>query len=96
MASIFRIKDAIPTAALPASDTAFPQFISGNNVLQTGTNNIGGVIYPVISLLNAGWIESTGGDFQFYLDGVTPIIARNEPSPQQAAGYLSGYIDLSK
>lgn len=83
-ARIFRIKDAVPLAALPSSDTAkvleainpaFPQFIDGANVLQTGLNNIGGIFHPTISLLNAGWIESTGGDFQFYLDGVTPTIA---------------------
>ena len=84
-ARIFRIKDAVPLAALPSSDTAkvleainpaFPQFIDGVNVLQTGLNNIGGIFHPTISLLNAGWIESTGGDFQFYLEGVTPTIAR--------------------
>jgi opine dehydrogenase len=27
-------------------------------------------------LLNAGWIESAQGEFQFYLEGVTPAIAR--------------------
>ncbi len=84
-ARIFRIKDAVPLAAMPSSDTAkvlkainpaFPQFIDGIDVLQTGLNNIGGIFHPTISLLNAGWIESTGGDFQFYLEGVTPTIAR--------------------
>jgi opine dehydrogenase len=84
-ARIFRVKDAVPLAALPSSDTAkvleainpaFPQFIDGANVLQTRLNNIGGIFHPTISLLNAGWIESTGGNFQFYLDGVTPTIAR--------------------
>jgi opine dehydrogenase len=84
-ARIFRIKDAVPLAALPASDTpkvldtinpAFPQFIDGVNILHTGLNNIGGIFHPTISLLNAGWIETTRGDFQFYLDGVTPTIAR--------------------
>jgi len=55
--------------------SAFPQFIHGGNVLQTGLNNIGGIFHPTISLLNAGWIEATSGDFQFYLDGVTPTIA---------------------
>lgn len=84
MERIFWIKNEVPLASPPASDTAkvldiinpaFPHCISGNNVLQTGIINIGGIIHPVISLLNAGWIESTGGDFQFYPDGVTPTIA---------------------
>jgi opine dehydrogenase len=82
---IFRIKEAVPLAALPASKTdlvldkihkAYPQFIDGGNVLQTGLNNMGAIFHPAISLLNAGWIESTHGDFQFYINGVTPSVAR--------------------
>jgi opine dehydrogenase len=84
-ARIFRIKEAVPLAALPATRTqmvldaiqpAYPQFIDGVNVLNTGLNNMGAIFHPAITLLNAGWIESTHGDFQFYIDGVTPSIAR--------------------
>ena len=84
-ARIFRIKDAVPLAALPATETprvleklalAYPQFIDGGDVLQTGINNIGAIFHPTISIFNAGWIEATTGDFQFYLDGVTPTVAR--------------------
>jgi opine dehydrogenase len=84
-ARIFRIKDAVPLAALPATETpmvleklasAYPQFINGGDVLQTGINNIGAIFHPTISIFNAGWIEATSGDFQFYLDGVTPTVAR--------------------
>jgi len=84
-ARIFRIKDAVPLAALPATDTpkvlamlasAYPQFIDGGDVLQTGINNIGAIFHPTISIFNAGWIEATNGEFQFYLDGVTPTVAR--------------------
>lgn len=84
-ARIFRIKDAVPLAALPATDTpkvleklasAYPQFINGGDVLQTGLNNIGAIFHPTISIFNAGWIEATKGEFQFYLDGVTPTVAR--------------------
>ena len=32
--------------------------------------------HPVPALLNAGWIETTGGDFRFYNDGVSPSVAR--------------------
>jgi len=83
-ARIFRIKDAVPLAALPATETlmvldklapAYPQFIDGGDVLQTGINNIGAIFHPTISIFNAGWIEATNGDFQFYLDGVTPTVA---------------------
>jgi len=82
---IFRIKEAVPLAALPATHTqlvldsiepAFPQFIDGIDVLHTGLNNMGAIFHPAITLLNAGWIEATHGDFQFYIDGVTPSVAR--------------------
>ena len=84
-ARIFRIKDSVPLAALPATETqkvldalasAYPQFIDGGDVLQTGINNIGAIFHPTICILNAGWIEATNGGFQFYLDGVTPTVAR--------------------
>ncbi len=84
-ARIFRIKEAVPLAALPATRTrlvldrireAYPQFIDGGNVLQTGLNNMGAIFHPALTLLNAGWIEATHGDYQFYIDGVTPSVAR--------------------
>jgi opine dehydrogenase len=84
-ARIFRIKEAVPLAALPATrnqlvlDTirsAYPQYIDGVNVLHTGLNNMGAIFHPALSLLNAGWIEASHGDFQFYVDGVTRGVAR--------------------
>jgi opine dehydrogenase len=84
-ARIFRIKDAIPIAALPAKRTklvldmiheAYPEFIDGGNVLQTGLNNMGAIFHPALTILNTGRIESTHGDYQFYIDGVTPSVAR--------------------
>jgi opine dehydrogenase len=82
---IFRIKDAVPLAALPSTrnhlvldmvHTVYPQFIDGGNVLQTGLNNMGAIFHPALTILNSGWIEATHGDFQFYIDGVTPSVAR--------------------
>jgi opine dehydrogenase len=84
-ARIFRIKEAVPVAALPATRTgcvldallpAYPQYIDGISVLHTGLNNMGAVFHPALTLLNAGRIESTHGDYQFYIDGVTPSVAR--------------------
>ena len=84
-ARIFRIKEAVPLAALPASRTqavldaihpAYPQFIDGTDVLHTGLNNMGAIFHPALTLLNTGWIEATHGDYQFYIDGVTPSVAR--------------------
>ena len=84
-ARIFRIKDAVPVAALPATrtprvlkalSTAFPLFIDGTSVLHTSLNNMGAIFHPALTILNAGRIESTLGEFQFYIDGVTPSVAR--------------------
>jgi len=85
LARIFRIKESVPLAALPANrtkevleaiHTAFPQFINGGNVLMTGLNNMGAVFHPALAMLNAGWIEATHGNFEFYVDGVTPSVAK--------------------
>jgi opine dehydrogenase len=46
------------------------------NVLHTGLDNMGAIFHPALTLLNAGRIESTNGDFQFYVEGVTPSVAR--------------------
>jgi opine dehydrogenase len=82
---IFRRKNTVPLAALPATHTSdvldllqevYPQFIAAPNVLYTSLNNMGAVFHPALALLNAGWIEATGGDFEFYVDGVTPSTAR--------------------
>jgi opine dehydrogenase len=84
-ARIFRMKEAVPLAALPARRTAsvlkalrpaYPRFIDGKTVLHTSLNNMGAIFHPALALLNAGRIESTGGEFQFYIDGVTPSVAR--------------------
>ena len=83
-AQLFRRKNTVPLAALPASATpmvldllheVYPQFIAAPNVLHTSLNNMGAVFHPALTLLNAGWIEATGGDFEFYVDGVTPSTA---------------------
>lgn len=84
-ARIFRIKETVPLAALPATRThevlealsdAYPQFIDGGNVLMTSLDNMGAIFHPALTIVNAGRIESTFGDFQFYIDGVTPSVAR--------------------
>ncbi|MDF1500076.1 MAG: NAD/NADP octopine/nopaline dehydrogenase family protein [Anaerolineales bacterium] len=83
-ARIFRRKNTVPLAALPATRTEevleilqelYPQFVAAPNVLHTSLNNMGAVFHPVITLLNAGWIERTKGEFQFYVDGVTESTA---------------------
>ena len=47
----------------------------------TGLNNMGAIFHPALTLLNAARIESTGGEFQFYIDGVSPSVARVSSQP---------------
>jgi opine dehydrogenase len=84
-AKVFRVKNAIPVAAMPATDTpaalaalnrAFPQFVPAENVLHTSLDNMGAIFHPALTILNAGRIESTRGNYQFYVEGLTPSIAR--------------------
>lgn len=82
---IFRIKNSVRFATLPSYripevlpvlQQAFPQFVPGDNVLSTGMENIGAIFHPALTLLNAGWIETTEGNFDYYLDGISPSVAR--------------------
>jgi len=84
-AHIFRIKNSVPFATLPSFlipdalavlGGPFPQFVAGSNVLATSLENIGAVFHPALTILNAGWIEATHGDFEYYLQGITPSVAR--------------------
>lgn len=82
---IFRIKNSIPVAALPAHRTpevvkllrhAFGQFVPGDNVMKTSIDNIGAIFHPAVTVLNAARIESTNGDFDYYTEGITPAVAQ--------------------
>lgn len=81
---VFRIKNSVPVAAIPAHRTpevikalriALPQFIPGDNVMKTSLDNIGAIFHPAVTVLNAGRIESTFGDFDYYTEGITPAVA---------------------
>ncbi|HWQ29548.1 MAG TPA: NAD/NADP octopine/nopaline dehydrogenase family protein [Negativicutes bacterium] len=80
-----RLKDGVLLAALPSKFTArvhemmssvYPYMIPANSVLQTSLQNANPIIHPSVTLLNAGLIERTKGDFFFYEEGVTQGIGR--------------------
>lgn len=84
-AKIFRLKSLVLVAALPATETpkvlevlhpAYPQFAPAENVLYTSLDNMGAVLHPALTILNAGRIEGTRGAFQFYVEGTTPSVAK--------------------
>ncbi|WP_420115104.1 NAD/NADP octopine/nopaline dehydrogenase family protein [Pseudactinotalea sp.] len=45
------------------------------SVLETSLSNHNAVMHPAGMILNAGWIERTGGDFRYYTDGHTAAVS---------------------
>ncbi len=83
-ARIFSVKNNVPVAAIPSYRTneviqalrvAYPQFVPGDNVLKTSLNNVGVIFHPTVMVMNTGRVEDTHGDFQYYLQGITPAVA---------------------
>jgi opine dehydrogenase len=82
-ATIFGTKAELQAAALPATRTPellaecrplLPMLVAAESVLQTGLGNLGAILHPTITLLNAERIERRES-FDFYADGVTPRVA---------------------
>jgi opine dehydrogenase len=77
---ILKIKNSVDFAAFPDKDTFFiydtlkdilPQINPVNDYLEMTLNNIGMLLHPTISLLNAGAMEN-GKEFKFYAEGASP------------------------
>ncbi len=54
----------------------YPEIRQATSVLETAMTNINAVFHPTGMLMNAGWIEHTGGNFLFYIDGITESVGR--------------------
>jgi opine dehydrogenase len=79
------IKKVLPIATFPGTQTesvfnlvsgTLPGLQLASDVLETGLSNIGSVFHPAPLILNAGRAESTMGQYNHYLDGITPSVAR--------------------
>jgi len=82
---IFVEKADLPVACLPATDTLsvievlkeiVPQISPAKNVLEVGLSNGNFVMHCGTTILNAGWIDYTKGDFEFYRHGMTESVCR--------------------
>lgn len=55
---------------------AFPMIVPVANVLETVFPYTNAVHHPPAILMNAGRVESTGGDYYHYYDGISPSVGR--------------------
>lgn len=74
---------SLRAAALPGGDEAlhtalalFPGSHDAGDVLATGLANVNMVLHPPGSVMAAAWVEARQGDFTFYVDAMTPGVAR--------------------
>ena len=80
-----KLTTGVYLAALPRAGTdrlydlvkdVWPAVEKADSVFQTTLQNGNPVIHPAVTLLNAGLLERTGGDFLFYEEGVTESVGR--------------------
>lgn len=62
--------------ALEWARTLFPGVVAAPDVLASSLSNVNLVLHPPGAVLSAAWVEATGGDFTFYVDAMTPAVAR--------------------
>ena len=82
---IFGVKQGLRFAVFPSKLTdqviptlqkIFPTIEAAPNILWTWLSNPNAIGHPPVTILNAGRIEYTGGDFLFYVEGITPGVSR--------------------
>lgn len=62
--------------ALEAAQALFPCASPVRDVLAADLSNVNMVLHPPGAVLGAAWIEAKAGDFTFYVEGMTPGVAR--------------------
>lgn len=75
--------NTVRAASLPGGDEAlhwglrlFPGAEPVSDVLASSLANVNLILHPPGAILALAWVEATGGDFTFYVDGMTPGVAR--------------------
>lgn len=84
--NILGIKDNMHLACIPSTRTEqvvrdlnkfFPQYVAVPNILFTSFLDINAYVHPISAILNAGRIELTRGDYDFYWGGISPGVCAN-------------------
>lgn len=58
--------------ALAVAVQLFPGVYDSGDVIACDLANINMIVHPPGAILGAAWVEATGGDFTFYVEGMTP------------------------
>ena len=61
--------------ALALTLQLYPGAIRQPDVLAVGLAEVNMVLHPPGAILGAAWVEATGGDFRFYVEGMTSAVA---------------------
>ena len=78
LVNIYSYTKRLRFATLPGKEAAhlfallkplYPEIEQASSVLETGLSNINAIFHPPGMIMNAGWIQHTGGDFLFYREG---------------------------
>lgn len=86
-------------AALDLATHLYPGAIRQPDVLAVGLAEVNMVLHPPGAIMAAAWVEATGGDFRFYVEGMTSGVAsvmervdRERLAVAQAFGYRLGSL----
>lgn len=63
--------------ALSLAQTLYPAVVHARDVLASSLANVNLVLHTPGAILSAAWAEATGGSFRFYVDAMTPGVARS-------------------
>ena len=100
--SILKIKNSVDFCFYPEKDnellfpiinSIFPKFNLVNDIRETSLNNMGAVIHPVITVLNAGSITRKS-QFHFYEEGISKNIANLVEKVDQERCNILRYIGV--
>lgn len=72
----------------------YPEIVLASNVLETALTNINAIFHPPGMLMNAGWIEHTGGEFRFYADGITESVGRVTKAVDDERRAIADALDI--
>jgi|SRR5690625_2684092 len=83
--NLLAVKNKMPVSSYPKEHVTdvvsqlkelFEEFEEAESVLETSLNNGNSVVHPAPAILNAGWIESSKGEFDFYWKGMSPSVVK--------------------